>query len=455
MSTVFIVHCVDTEGPLYEPIEAKFERLRELFGIHHIAPTRENLIKLQDGTLDLGGQEEAVRSTLSSHRTNTFGTWDQVDAMLDRVSAPAFREAMLDDDGRGWIYNWFCVDHVGYDVNPRRRDIGFHNIFDHYRARLADAANCSDEVHWHFHPMSTYAEAHRCATHYLRTDHLYQILARRVIDRQWFPSTFRAGFQAERPDSHWFLEQFIPFDYTNMALDDPEQFDVAIDFRNGRSGDWRRAPADWSVYHPSHDDYQVPGNCRRWIARCLNVMSRIASIDQREMNKAFARASGGTATVVGICSHDFRDLGPEVECVRALIASARAEYPKVKVQFAGALEAISEIVGPRPEGGSLSLDVDFRPGTDNDVPYVEVSTRSGKVFGPQPFMAIKTRSGRYLHDNLDFSPCGRKWFYAFHGDTLPIEDVALFGIAANDGFGSTVVRHLDFGRGTGFMPVEV
>jgi len=43
--TVYIIHTIDTEGPLYEPIEATFERLYDLFGIKLVA-TRENLIKL-------------------------------------------------------------------------------------------------------------------------------------------------------------------------------------------------------------------------------------------------------------------------------------------------------------------------------------------------------------------------------------------------------------------------
>ena len=55
-------------------------------------------------------------------------------------------------------------------------------------------------------------------------------------NRGWFPSVFRAGFQAERPDSNLFLEQWIPFDMTNMATDDPTALDVYIDFKNGRSG---------------------------------------------------------------------------------------------------------------------------------------------------------------------------------------------------------------------------
>lgn len=32
-STVYVVHCIDTEGPLYESVEATFERLKEIFHI--------------------------------------------------------------------------------------------------------------------------------------------------------------------------------------------------------------------------------------------------------------------------------------------------------------------------------------------------------------------------------------------------------------------------------------
>ena len=37
----------------------------------------------------------------------------------------------------------------------------------------------------------------------------------RIIDNKWFPVANRAGFHIERPDSHYFLEQYIPFDLSN------------------------------------------------------------------------------------------------------------------------------------------------------------------------------------------------------------------------------------------------
>lgn len=445
---VYIVHAVDTEGPLFESLEAKFERLRGLYNITGIEPTAENLERLRNGAIDLGGLEKQVALMLGGHLSNYNESWAQLDAMLERLMKPEFRLSLPDSFGGGWVFNWFCLDHVGYESNPRRRDLGYHHIFDHYGKVLAQNNDWADERHWHFHPMSTYREAHRCATSYVNSPELQQILCRRVIERRWFPTVYRAGFQAERPDSNLFLEQWVPFDISNMAIDDPSEFDLSIDFRKGRSGDWRTAPADWSVYHPDHDNHQKRGHCRRWIGRALNVMNRVASIDQREMDKAFARAATGEPTLAGIASHDFRDMGPEVDFLRGLIRESSRKYPEVKFKYSEARDGFRSAIWPAgiPEE-PLSLEVVLHPNPADDVPHVEVTTRRGKVFGPQPFLAIETRSGRFIHDNFDFTPAGDRWYYSFHADTLPLDDVSRIGVAANDAFGHCEVKVLDVARG--------
>ena len=53
---VYIVHCVDTEGPLYESLSAKFERIKEVFNVN-IKPTLKNL-KLKQ--IPLNGKEKKV-----------------------------------------------------------------------------------------------------------------------------------------------------------------------------------------------------------------------------------------------------------------------------------------------------------------------------------------------------------------------------------------------------------
>jgi hypothetical protein len=440
---VRIVHAIDTEGPLYESIEAKFDRLADLFDVKGIEPTLSNLKRLQEGEIDLGERTHAVREMLRTHRANTLGTWTEVEQMLERACARGFRFRLPDSAGNGWTYSWFCMDHVGYLENPRKRDIGYHNIHDHYSALVRRQPWARDTVEFHFHPMSTYRDAHRCATHYLRTDDLYQILCRRVIDRNFFPASYRAGFQAERPDSHWFLEQFIPYDISNMATADTSDIDASIDFRNGRSGNWRKAPHDWTVYHPAHDDYQVPGNCRRLIGRALNLNSRIARMTQQEMDLAFERAQRGEQVLVGLCSHDWRDLVPEVDSAFAFVRTASRNHPDVPFFYSSCRDAFRAQLATEPAQPPLELSLRFHPAQSGDVPFIEIRTEAGTVFGPQPFLAIKTRSRRYVHDNLDFDTSGRTWYYAFHGDTLPWTDVETVAVAANDMRGNTVVLRYD------------
>jgi hypothetical protein len=444
---VYIVHCIDTEGPLWEPLSAKFQLLKNLLGVEVAPKTRETFERIKRGEFPLDGKEEMAKTILTGHRTDTLGTWSEVDAMLDRITAQEFRRKLSDSRGEGWVYNWFCLDLVGYEYNPRRRDLGYHNVFDRFRDRIADDPASPDVIHWHFHPISTYREAHACATHYFRFPELFEVLSRKILERNWFPSVFRAGFQAERPDSHWFLEQFIPFDLTNMAVDDPSEFDRAIDFRHGRSGDWRRAPADWSIYNPSHDDYQRPGQCRRYIGRALNVMSRVATITQAEVDKAFARAASGLPTLLGICSHDYRDIGTEVDFVRDMVAEAAGRHPGTPFYFSDAREAFRQVIWPDGIAEpALDIELSLHPKSEDDVPFIEAKTVSGQVFGPQPYLAIETRDRRFLTDNLDFATDGKRWFYAFHHDTLPLENVARIGIGANDRFGNSVVRTLDLTR---------
>lgn len=442
---VLIVHAVDTEGPLYESLDAKFERLEELFKISGVKRTPENLQKLQNREINLGGLEEKVAEVLKGHRVNYNDSWEKIDEMLERISAPDFRNKMTDSYGRGWVFNWHCLDHVGFEVNPRRRDMGYHNVQDHYERFLARNPELKDAIHWHFHPMSTFREAHRCATSYVNSDHLYTSLCRKIIERNFFPTVFRAGFQTERPDSHLFLEQWIPFDISNMALDDNEELNDTIDFRNGRSGDWRLAPSDWSVYHPHHDNYQLEGNCRRWIGRALNVFNRLANINEYEMEKAFKRADSGKPTLVGIASHDFRDLEPEVDYIRELVQKASKKYPDVNYKFCEAVEGFRETIWPEGyDDEVLDLEMSFHPETEEDVPSLEVSTKSGEVFGPQPFLAIQTRMQSFIHDNFDFDTSLNRWYYAFHVDSIPLESVDSVGVAANDKYGNVSIKKIRF-----------
>lgn len=437
---VYIVHCIDTEGPLYESVDATFDRLREIF--HLNLPASQDLLRrLQAGEVQLEGLEAAVQKVVDPHLLAYNDTWDKVDAMMAKLLSESFRTQVPDSAGRGWIYNWFCVDHVDYDVNPRRRDMGYHNIFEHYRGMIRETGSSQDGLHFHYHPHSFRREAHRCATHWWSSSNsLHQILSRRIIDHQWFPAAHRPGFHVIRPDSHWFLEQHIPFDFSSQSMVDNEKDGAQFGLLGGRFGDWRRAPANWQPYHPSGDDYQVPGNCRRWIARCLNVGTRYRLLEERDVRQAFKEAAEGKPVVLAITNHDFRNMGPDIDGVRELLQRVASDFPDVPFLFSEAVTAMRSALALEPlPPCELQLEIH----RINDSTHVLKVHSTIPTFGPQPWLALKTVEGTHHFDNFDIDTPFHQWQYVFDEETIPLAAVNAIGVAANNAFGATTVVVMD------------
>lgn len=435
---VYIVHCIDTEGPLYESLEATFERVKDAFGVD-IEPTKVNLKKLQNEKIPLDGREKAIAKMVSKKNLDYNDTWDKIDDMLNYVTSEEFRKKIPDSFGNGWIFNWFCLDHVGFNgQNPRRRDIGFHNIFDHYNNYMKRNNIDQDMIQWHFHPVPLIKDAHRSGTNYLSSSIIFEILARKIIDRSWFPAAFRPGFHTERPDSNWFLEQWIPFDYANQSM--KNETNDQPDLSEGRFGDWRKAPIEWKVYHPNHDNYQKEGNCRRWIARCLNMKTRFKNIKTENIRKGFKRAQSGKPTLISFTNHDFRDMEFSINRVRDKIKKVSEDFPDVKFKYTNAIEGIREVIGVNkndiePPNFQLKIEEDERSA------HLSIKSKND-IFGPQPFFAIKTKSNEYYWHNLDFQRKNH-WSFTFDFHTLPLEAIEKIGIAANTKEGLTEVIVMD------------
>jgi len=358
--------------------------------------------------------------------------------MLDDAMSPVYRNAMLDDVQKGWVYSWHCVDHVGYANNPRRKAIGYGKVFEMYKRKLSETGSASDELNWHFHPLSFSRDPLQCATSYINSyDVLIQILCRRLIDEAWYPMVNRPGFHSERPDSHAFLEQWIPYDYANQSDSaDNKQPDLS----NGRLGDWRRAPKSWRGYHPHHDDYQMPGNCRRWSFRCMNVGTRIRTLTLDHVEEAFREAEENGSAILAFADHDYRDIRPDVAYVRQLLSAARPKYPHVTMRFSGALAAArahTQTIEPTRHS-PLALQVELQNNA------LSVRIKDGVLFGSQPFLALKTKGNEYHHDNLDVQIPGKLYTYALDAQTILPHDLAAIGVGAAGRDGSCDVKILKF-----------
>jgi hypothetical protein len=430
---VYVVHCIDTEGPLNETLEATFQRLTAQFGVV-LEPTASNLIKIQNLELDLGGNEIAIAECFSPELLSYNRNWQDIERMLDQLLSEKFRQRVPDSYGNGWVYSWHCMDHMGFKENPRQKQYGYGEIFNYYYSKIRQGKVNNDEINWHFHPLSIKRKSTDAATSYLNNyDILLEILCRRILENEWFPTVNRPGFHSERPDSHGFLEQWIPYDYANQFCEmDQNQPDTGL----GRFGDWRRSPKTWRGYHPSHDDYQIPGDCRRVIFRCLNIGTRMRLLSQTNVLEAFSEASKFSNSILAFANHDWRNMIKDIELIQEYLKMAGKKFPKIRIKYAGAEEAAVAL-----HGNKNSPALKFQVRLEVNRLYVQVL--SGRMFGPQPFLAIQCKNGCYHHDNFDIISPNSIWTYIFDDQTIPITEIAKIGVASAGFYGGFDVVNLD------------
>ena len=212
------------------------------------------LRRLQAGEVDLGGREAAVRKVVDPHLLAYNDTWDKIDAMLEdcmSASLPepdaAIRRVTAGSTTGSASITWTTT------LNPRRRDIGYHNIFDHYRAPLRDSESRGRTAF----PLSSAQLPPRGPSLRRRTGGrpptaCTRSSRRRVIDRQLVPGRPRAGLPR-----HPARQPLVPRAVHPLRLLEPGngrrrggrgRQSGGLD--GGRWGDWRRAPATWEPYHP-------------------------------------------------------------------------------------------------------------------------------------------------------------------------------------------------------------
>jgi len=432
LDIVHVVHCIDTEGPLSESLTNTFDRLKNIYGIK-LKPTAENLRKIQLKKIDFNGLEDEIAMVFNKNLLNYNNNWLKLTGMLKKITSKKFRNNFLDSFSNGWKYNWFIMDHYGFENNPRKRTLGIHKIWNEYE-KFYKKIKIKDNFYFHHHPLSFSKSANHCSTHYFNNQSIiYEILNRKLIDKLWFPSVYRPGFHTIRPDSNWFLEQFIPFDYSNQSVIDNNQ-STSNDLSNGRFGDWRRAVKTWSPYNPSHDDYQRPGKCRRYTARCLNIGTRHKILKINDVEQAFYEASKGKPVILSFTNHDYRDMENDIRYVYEIIKKVSQKYKKIRFKWCDARDAMRSSLRLKKVKNKVYQSITDKTFT------LEFQK---PIFGPQPYLAFKTKKGQYFHDNFDIQKPFYKWTYYFDEHTMNIDKISDFRWAANDKFGSTYIGSID------------
>lgn len=313
-------------------------------------------------------------------RPDLLANWQLVDAAMDRLFDPAFRDRHRDPQGGIFKVGWFFLTWTGFVTNPRSRDLGYHRVRDHYLERWGDRLReYGDEHCWHYHHPARSRIGIEWGLDWSMCREYDEIMSRQILERDWFPACYRAGGTIMDDVSSRWVDTWFPFDYTNRA---PVEAKGLVD--------WSPGVRDWSLYQPSPEDFRRPGTGRRRMARSLDLATWIYSLTDDEIEAGFARAAAGLPAIVSCFDHDYRDIAPRVDELRARIERIAAKFPGVPWRYAGPVEAARAYLDAPPPS-LLALEMS----REGDGAIAMRSTAT--IFQPFPWIAARLHDGAIVH----------------------------------------------------------
>lgn len=336
MSSVLVVHAVDTEGPL-------------------------------------GG--DARR--LADGNPEFFAAWPDILESLRELTDPAWRANHADSLGRPYRFNWFIMDFTGFVTNPKNRIAEYHNTWDHIGSLQVDL----DGLYWHYHVPPDSGIGDEWSPTWLTSNEANVVLSRRLLERGTFPAAFRAGGTIEDEAASQWLEHAVPIDYSNRVSARSHPGADLYHFN------WHGAPAVWGSYHPACGDVFRPGSMRRFVYRSIDLRSRYNDMTPQILDEVFAEvARMGEHRVLSFFSHDNRDMRPESYDIHELLVAA-AERHGVPWESCTAIDAHRRYHGLEPAPLLLTLDA------AKDAILLRTD---GEPLQHEPFVAAELDDGRFV-----------------------------------------------------------
>ena len=166
------------------------------------------------------------------------------------------------------------------------------------------------------------------------------------------------------------------------------------------------------------------------------MMTRFRNLSKEELKVGFEKARmTGDNVYVGVTNHDFRELSTEISDFYEMLQSVAKEYADVDFKFAKSTTAFKEVL-KIPTGTKLNFDTQIQGNV------LTVTFTDGEPFGPQPYLAIKTKSGEYRHDNFDFGAFKKVYYYTFDFNTTELENIESLVIGTNDKYGNQCIKKI-------------
>ena len=246
-----------------------------------------------------------------------------------------------------------------------------------------------------------------------------------LLEEEVFPVSFRSGWHYM--DNNWqaYLDELLPF-CLHDAWPSKRTYD---DEPTDNIYDWSLSSSAWVPFHPSLENYQLPGGAKGWNVRCAYLGGVTPSL----IDQMFARAAAGTDQLACLWSHlpetDFPD-----QLLRAheIIVAAGKRYPGVRFHYKTAVDAFQSWLHTSDTQPPALTFVDKGSA---EYPVFLIQTDE-PIFQKQPFVAIKDIYNRY-----QIVPCSSVGANTWEAvSPLARRQLAKAGVALTDTVGNQALQ---------------
>lgn len=388
------------------------------------------------------GSDTAIWQSMSTnhyHSTYNQALYTDPTRQAYTVMDPAFRAPMVDSYGTPMKLTWWMMagQIFRYATN---NNFPINNIMTLYLMKKYHGEHVienGDELTLHYHTFAwtdydgdgIYYWNQAMSFEESRDDWEFT-LAQFLLEEDVFPVSFRSGWHYM--DNIWQAElnRLLPYSMHNAWPSHSENYEEPI----ANAIDWSQSPSEWVPYHPSADNYQLPGDTPGWNLRSAHLSTARA---RNYMDSVFAHAANGEDQVACFWGHL-----PETDFADNLIAlndqaqAAAEKYPDVTFKYCTAVEAmqlwrqVSDTTRPVVTLSQYGTVSDLRFTVSTDEP----------LFQPHPFVAVKYKDESYVVLDL-IETAENTW----ETESIPfVNELAKLGVAATDTAGNLTTRIIRF-----------
>ena len=359
--------------------------------------------------------------------------WSKTKKLINLMTNDKFRMKFKDKGKNGIIYSWFILTLTGFKTNPYKRPMKYNLTYNFYKDNfLKNFLKYNDEIYWHYHQPAKSGIGNEWSRDWNASQEYLNILNRLIVDKKFFPSCFRAGGRIEDNDLSNWLENYIPFDYSNCS-GKINWNRIESDGRKLREvADWSNATTSWVGYNPDKNNYQKIGNQKRYIFRCMDLKSPVYELKDSDIEQAFEAAEAGENAILSVFEHDRRfNTVDNIYDFCERLSKISKKYKKIKWFYRNAKNAalkqknIKNDIAPKFELKILKENRIF------------ISTNDD-LFGKFPYVCIK-QGKKYFEINLMISGLN-KWI------SSPVSLKGKFDVfvVANNNSGNSLVQQKKF-----------